>query len=153
MSAVSGFDPDERPGMRWNSERLSDGYVPEWDVDLEQGRQGELFIQNLIESIAAGRIEVKTDAKSGKTGNVFIEVECKGWPSGIQTSKSEYWAFVLPGDFSIIAKTDAVRDVAAKVRAQKGTVNGGERGSHPTKGVLVPLYRLLSLLRDVGDDS
>lgn len=153
MSAVSSFDPDQDGGMQWNSGRLEEGYVPQWDIDLEQGRQGELFIGHLIESFAAGRIEVKTDAKAGKTGRVFIEMECKGWPSGILVSESEFWAIVLPGDFAIIAKTSAVRQIAETVRAQSGLVDGGVRGSHPTKGAVVQLYRLLSLLRDAGDTS
>ncbi len=48
-------------------------------------------------------IEVKTDLKWKNTGNLYIETVCwshnnsEWYPSGISTTKAEYWAFVLEG--------------------------------------------------------
>ena len=152
MSAVSGFDPDQDGGMHWRADRLAEGYEPDFDIDYEQGRQGELFVRNLVASIGTERIEVKTDAVAAKTGQVFIELECRRRPSGIQTSKSEFWAFVLPGDFVIIAKTSAVRELALMARAQ-GRVKECMRGSHPTVGAVVRLHNLVAFLRDAGGNQ
>ena len=39
--------------------------------------------------------EIKTD-KKGKTNNVFFEKSCRGIPSGITSSKSDYFIYFLP---------------------------------------------------------
>ena len=36
-------------------------------------------------------LEVKSDQKSQHTGNIVIEVEMFGKPSGLNTTKSDYW--------------------------------------------------------------
>lgn len=39
-------------------------------------------------------IEVKFDSMFLKTGNFAVEFECRGKPSGIKTTESNYWVFV-----------------------------------------------------------
>ena len=36
------------------TDRLSDGYVPDFDLDLEVGRQGELFVTDLVQMLKDG---------------------------------------------------------------------------------------------------
>lgn len=38
-------------------------------------------------------IEIKADRQTRNTGNIFIEFECNGKPSGITTSKADLWAY------------------------------------------------------------
>jgi len=57
---------------------------PHFDKDLKFGQQYENELQEMVE----GKVEVKTDRLCQKTGNVFVEIEDKGKPSGINTSKS-----------------------------------------------------------------
>jgi len=38
-------------------------------------------------------IEVKYDPKSNETGNVVIEIEMNGKPSGLMTTTAKYWVF------------------------------------------------------------
>jgi hypothetical protein len=75
--------------------RMSEGYEPRFDIDLEVGRQGELFVARIVDSIAASRHEVKTDEKALLTGNIFLEVQClyRGrWErSGIARTEAEVW--------------------------------------------------------------
>ena len=68
---------------------------------LRYGQLGE----KLLAVIAAayikngeGAVEVKTDRIVSTSQNVYIEFESRGRPSGIATSKAEYWAFILGGD-------------------------------------------------------
>lgn len=42
------------------------------------------------------KFEVKTDIKAVETSNIFIEFIQKNKPSGIITTKSEYYVFVIP---------------------------------------------------------
>jgi hypothetical protein len=131
---------------RMNDDRLAMGYEPNFDVDYKLGRQGELFVSDVVSAIGTERIEVKTDARAEQTGRVYIELECRGRPSGIQTTKSEFWAFVLPGDVIVIAKTSIVREMAMRAVLSGKTANC-TRGSHPTKGAVVSLTALLPFLR------
>ncbi len=64
---------------------------PHFDKDLQFGQQYENELQEMVE----GKVEVKTDRLCQKTGNVFVEIEDRGKPSGINTSKSPYYAFCL----------------------------------------------------------
>lgn len=59
---------------------LGTGYQPKYDIFIPEKDFG---------------IEVKTDRMSRKTGNVAIECEYKGMPSGIHTTKSKYWIIIF----------------------------------------------------------
>jgi len=63
----------------------------DWSSDLKLGELGE---QTLIDILNSKSIEVKTDLYWQKTGNIALEVYCNGKPSGIQSSKSDFWAIV-----------------------------------------------------------
>ena len=67
-------------------------YNSDFRHDLEVGQLSEKFLADLLENRT---IEVKRDFLAAKTGNVFVEYESRGKPSGIATSTADYWAFVL----------------------------------------------------------
>jgi hypothetical protein len=49
-----------------------------------------------IEALLEGRkvlFEVKEDVRASDTGNVVIECESRGKPSGIRTTKADFWLF------------------------------------------------------------
>ena len=131
-------------------DRMSDGYEPRFDLDYERGAQGELYVTDLVAALASGStsVETKTDDQIARTGNVYIEYACwrRGqWrASGIADTSADIWFFVLPANVAIAAPVAAVRDVA---RSQWATYQREcSRGSHPTKGVAVPLGKFVSLL-------
>jgi len=64
-----------------------------FDVDLAKGQIAEEMLSGILE----GKIEVKCDTKVSQTGNLAVEYMCSGKPSGISTSESPWWAFVLDG--------------------------------------------------------
>lgn len=125
--------------------RRTVGYQPDFDIDLSVGAQGELFVANVIDSLATrGTIEVKYDARYLDTGNVYVEYMCKridGWkPSGIATTKAAFWAFVLGIDtFCFVIATSTLKNAARKQWKNKQNRRELNRGSHPTKGIVLSL--------------
>ncbi len=113
---------------------------PRWDFDWERGRQGELFVQDVMAAIQAKTpVEVKRDDRTADTGRIYVEYECKGRPSGIQTSQSPLWAFVLGGNAVLFIPIDALKQLARQAWQYPRNRVECTRGSHPTKGVTIPL--------------
>lgn len=67
-----------------------------WDINLAEGKLTEGKIKKLFSGEEA--IEVKRDFKISETGNVAIEFECRGKPSGIAVTKSDWYAIALDGE-------------------------------------------------------
>lgn len=133
--------------------RAAEGYEPRFDLDSEYGRQGEMFVQDVAEAIRSQRVEVKRDARWAGTGNLFIEYEClkvsgRWEKSGIAITDASVWAFVL-GDTetAIFIPTELLRGFCRELY-RKGDFYHLECvvGSHPTRGVKVPLVWLLDRL-------
>ena len=73
---------------------LTEGYCKGFDIDLEFGKMGEEFTQKVFEGNS--KVEVKTERDIWeKTGNIAIEMRCKGKPSGISTTESDVWIHLL----------------------------------------------------------
>jgi len=56
-----------------------EGYCKEWDLFVPEKNIG---------------VEVKSDRATHKTGNVVIENKYGGAPSGIETTKATWWAYI-----------------------------------------------------------
>ena len=68
--------------------------LKKFDIDLEFGKIGEDFAEALFTNNTM--VEVKTERDIWKTtGNIAIEIRCKGKPSGISTTASENWVHLL----------------------------------------------------------
>jgi hypothetical protein len=60
-----------------------------FDIDLEYGQIFEQKIANIFQS---SKIEVKTERdKWNSTGNIVIEFESRGHPSGIAVTQADFW--------------------------------------------------------------
>ena len=70
---------------------LSTDYINnKFDLDLDFGKVGEKYIEQVFEG--DGRIEVKTERDIwATTGNIAIEVRCRGKLSGISTTDAQTW--------------------------------------------------------------
>ena len=138
----------EREG-RWMP--LTEGYCKEYDAkfkkDLLYGKLGEEFTRQLIEDDV--KFEIKTERDIWKTtGNIAIEIRCKGKPSGISTTKSEVWIQylslkgVIVGGF--ILKVDLLKDKIKNLQKQ-GNLNmvmGGDFNA--SQMALLPIKDLFS---------
>ena len=68
--------------------------LKKFDLDLEFGKIGEDFTEALFN--VNSKVEVKTERDIWKsTGNIAIEIRCKGKPSGISTTESANWVHLL----------------------------------------------------------
>ena len=126
-------------------DRRAIGYEPDFDIDMKVGAQAELFVANMMESLGVrGSVEVKYDAQYLNTGNVYLEYQClrKGnWkPSGIAITKADFWAFVLGMDtFCFFVATKTLKEAGRERWKYPKARVGLDRGSHPTRGVILPV--------------
>ena len=92
---------------------------------------------------AEDKVEVKTERDWWqKTGNIAIEVECNGKPSGITSTKAEYWIQSLAnGDKDychLIFSTKTMKRLAKKYVKNTKSVGDGNR----SRVVLIPLSEI-----------
>lgn len=131
------------------ADRMADGYEPRFDIDYEAGRQGELFVARVIDAVKDGSAEVKTDERAADTGNVYLEYECRyrgEWRrTCIATTPAELWCHVI-GEVIIVAPTVRVREVARYFGRFPSYRRELTRGSHPTKGICIPINEFVRLL-------
>ena len=70
------------------------GYNPNWDIDLKFGEDGENWI--LLLGSDKSKIEVKTERDDwARTGNIAIEFQFRGNPSGIAKTTADWWIHLL----------------------------------------------------------
>lgn len=90
------------------------------------------------------KIEVKSDRITTKTGNVYIEYESRGKPSGIATSEADYWVYKFDEESAVIFKTEALKNklkTLVNLGVAKADVKGGD--DKTSKGILLSLKDLL----------
>jgi hypothetical protein len=77
--------------------------------------------------------EVKEDFTCERTGNVGLEFECRGKPSGIQTSEADFHVHKIhtkeSGIIFVLHRTSRLRELIDK-RLYFRIVNGGDKGSN-----------------------
>ena len=67
-----------------------------FDIDLDFGKVGEKAVEEMLEG--DGTIEVKTEREIWKTtGNIAIEIRCRGKLSGLATTTAKTWIHMLDG--------------------------------------------------------
>jgi len=113
--------------------------------DLHFGIGGE----NLLKGIINGdfKCEVKRDRKLSYTGNLAIEVEYKGKPSGLAKTEAEWYAFVCSGseykdELIIFISTERLKKLCDDYENHGGrVVYGGDYNA--SKLILLPLEKIL----------
>ena len=134
------------------------GYEPRFDFDSRRGAVGEEYVGTILEKIASGSIEVKTDYGANRTGNLYVEFEQEGrdgvWrPSGIATSEAEYWAFAFK-DGVIFIKLERLKEICRDVYLQEPQRNVGFRQgnehSNSTRGIKLPVNQLATEMQTFG---
>ena len=98
--------------------------------------------QELAKIFENSKIEVKYDKLASKTGNLFIEFECRGKKSGISTTQADWWCFAIgkpPITFHLI-ETEHLKRLCREVFKTGRIVNGGDDGV--AKGVLLKVSKI-----------
>ena len=114
-----------------------------FDIDLAYGTVRE---EKIAEMLTDKKIEVKSEKDMWqKTGNICIEYESWGKPSGIKATEADYWFHNLcvgENEFcTLVFKTDVLRTIVDKLDTFK-TVAGGDHKA--SKMFLVNLQKLFS---------
>jgi hypothetical protein len=115
-----------------------------FDLDLAYG---QVFEQKVADILTGSKIEVKTEKDKWKTtGNIVIEYESRGKPSGIITTEADYWLHNCAiGDnivFSLLLKVSTLRQYIAKQNPR--SVRGGD--DMTSKLYLIKLTDLVTLI-------
>jgi len=114
-----------------------------FDLDLQYGSIREDKIADMLTN---KKIEVKSERDIWqKSGNICIEYESWGKPSGIRATESDYWFHNLcigKDEFcTLVFKTDTLRKIVDKLDTFK-TVSGGDNNA--SRMFLVNLQKLFS---------
>ena len=101
-----------------------------FDLDLKYGQVKEKIVADMLQD---KKIEVKSERGMWlKTGNIAIEYESYGKPSGIATTESDYWFHNLCVDeknyATLVFKTDMLKQIVEQTNDKK-TVSGGDHNA------------------------
>jgi len=114
-----------------------------FDIDLEYGKVREQQVADMLQD---KKIEVKSERDVWqKTGNIAIEYECYGKPSGINATESDYWFHNLCiGDetfATLVFDTSSLKRIIANLD-KKRSVSGGDNNA--SRMYLLNLQKLFS---------
>ena len=114
-----------------------------FDLDLQYGQVREQMVADMLQD---GKIEVKSERGMWmRTGNIAIEFESYGKPSGIAATEADYWFHNLCVGEEVFAtlvfKTDNLKRIIKDLDYVK-VVNGGD--NYASKMYLVSLQKLFS---------
>ena len=114
-----------------------------FDIDLEYGEVREQMVAEMLQN---KKIEVKSERDVWqKTGNIAIEYECYGKPSGINATESDYWFHNLCiGDdtfATIVFDTNSLKRIIGNLD-YKRSVSGGDNNA--SRMYLLNLQKLFS---------
>ena len=114
-----------------------------FDIDLEYGKIRETQVLDMFEN---AKIEVKSERDIWqKSGNIAIEYECYGKPSGIKATESDYWFHNLCiGDdtfCTLVFNTQSLKKIIDNLDYKK-IVNGGDNNA--SRMYLLNIQKLFS---------
>ena len=122
--------------------------LSDWDIDLNFGLLNEEKIRDIFEG--GHTIEVKTERnKWHSSGNIAIEIEFRGKPSGLSITKADYWMHVLSLEdemqMALLFSVSKLKELVKKTIRMPDAkiVYGGDDGA--SKLVLVPISSVLLL--------
>ena len=114
-----------------------------FDVDLKFGNKHEKKIGKLL-GLKTEEIEVKTERDWwAKTGNICIEIERRGKPTGLSITKAKVWVHVLSkGDkqlLRLVIDVPVLKKLAEKFKDNWKMV--GDR--RETKAIMIPFNKII----------
>ena len=130
--------------------------MPDWlknknnkfDIDLKVGEEYEDTLAGVLK---LGKVEVKTEIDKWRdTGNIVIEIRCRGKLSGLSVTEAEHWAHILSykGDIKsvLLFPVEELKRIVRELTDNKESriVMGGD--DNQSQMVLVPLKKLMEIL-------
>jgi len=129
----------------------------DFKVDLPKGQRNEKRIVNIL-GLNSEQVEVKTEFQFWQTsGNLAIEIESWGKPSGLKTTKAKYWIHSFNEGETIIGFTcikvstlkKIVRKYLAKNKNNKDKIIRMLGQNNASKCILIPMTDFIDLWRFV----
>ena len=130
-------------------------YCNDFRADLKFGQENEKKIAEKIFNIPIESIEVKEDKIANATGNIFIEYESRGKPSGIATTQADVWFYTVtesPG--GLFFYTKELKEIVEFLKPTHTRLGGDDNTS---KGILISFgeffkinLRRHNLLKNMG---
>jgi len=109
--------------------------------DLKVGQVAEQALAAIFEG---KKVEVKRDRKARLTGNIFVEYESRGKPSGISTSEADYWCFVVEETF-ILLTAQRLKEIVEPLKGTDKERRGGDNNT--SVGVLLRIADIITTRR------
>ena len=115
-----------------------------FDIDLKYGQLREKKVHDIFSN---KKIEVKTERDWWfKTGNIALEYECNGKPSGINATESDYWIHILAkgnkNHCMLVFEVKELKKIVKKYKEQYTRMVGDRNAS---KCVILPIRKLFDL--------
>ena len=112
-----------------------------FDIDLKYGQLREKQVHDIFTN---KKIEVKTERDWWyKTGNIALEYECNGKPSGINATESDYWIQILAkgnkNHCMLVFEVKELKKIVKKYKEQYTSMVGDR---HASKCVILPIKKL-----------
>jgi hypothetical protein len=114
----------------------------DFKFDLEFGvLDGETWFHKLVTN---KKVEVKSDRRTGETGNVYIEYWSRGKPSGISTSQADFYVYKVGEDKAILISTSQLKQrIKQLVEEGKARMNVKGGDNNTSLGILCKLNDLI----------
>ena len=115
-----------------------------FDIDLKYGQLREKKVHDIFSN---KKIEVKTERDWWfKTGNIALEYECNGKPSGINATESDYWIHILAkgnkNHCMLVFEVKELKKIVKKYKEQYTRMVGDRNAS---KCVILPIRKLFDV--------
>ena len=110
-------------------------YCNDFRADLKFGQENEKKIAEKVFNIPIESVEVKEDKIANATGNIFIEYESRGKPSGITTTQADVWFYTVtesPG--GLFFYTKELKEIVEFLKPTHTRLGGDDNTS---KGILI----------------
>jgi hypothetical protein len=128
---------DSAPNKKFSSYDIKKNF----QKDLKRGKEQENLIKDLFEGDS---FEIKSDYMAHTTGNIAIEIQCRGKDSGITTTESDHWVYkVIEPNLVIIFETAKLRKFVEDNMKIYRVIMGGDDNS--SKMMLIPIREILNM--------
>jgi hypothetical protein len=143
------FNKDLAFGKKW--EAVAEAYIHESEMVVEVAPEGQFKPWDFRSTL--GSYEVKSDRLAYKYGckTMFIEYECSGNPSGIQSTEADFWMYYMvkpSGDY--VAYRIPVPELKEMC---KGCVSKAGGDNYRSRGYIVPVDEKFKIMRTQTESS
>jgi len=143
------FNKDLAFGKKW--EAVAEAYIHESEMVVEHAPEGQFKPWDFRSTL--GSYEVKSDRLAYKYGckTMFIEYECSGNPSGIQSTEADFWMYYMvkpSGEY--VAYRIPVPELKEMC---KGCVSKAGGDNYRSRGYIVPVNEKFKIMRTQTESS